>query len=110
MVNSKLLIFLFFAFLFLHRSSFSEAALPGPMPSGLISPTPTYSEQVNINEIHLQNWCTEASKAITSLKWKIEPCANIPWQIGGSSIEGRPLVYADFGDKNAENTTLVFAT
>ena len=58
----------------------------------------------------LKSWCAELGKTIIALKWKIEPCGNIPWQIGGSSAQGRPLVYADFGDKNAENTTLVLAT
>ncbi len=57
-----------------------------------------------------QKWCAEIRSAILQFKWKLEPCNGIQWQIGGTSIKGRPLVYAEFGDLNAENTTLIFST
>jgi len=49
-------------------------------------------------------------QSVTSLKWKIDPCDGIQWKVGGKSVQGRPLVYAEFGDPNAENTTLIFST
>ncbi len=54
-------------------------------------------------------WCEELKKSLSDLKWKIEPCEKLTWQIGGHSIEGRPLVYAEFGDPSAANTTLIFS-
>lgn len=58
----------------------------------------------------LKNWCTEIGNSVTRLKWKVDPCAGIHWIEGGKSVKGRPLVYATFGDPNAENTTLIFST
>lgn len=58
----------------------------------------------------LQEWCGEVSQSFKHLNWNLDPCAEVNWIVGGHSIEGRPLVYAEFGDPQAENTTLVFAT
>ena len=60
-------------------------------------------------ESSLKNWCQEVREATVRLKWKVEPCDGIDWKIGGTSVNGRPLVYAEFGNIQAENTTLVFA-
>jgi protein MpaA len=56
----------------------------------------------------LDNWCQAVRGAIQKFKWQADPCEGIDWKIGGMSVEGRPLVYAEFGDPNAKNTTLVF--
>lgn len=58
----------------------------------------------------VQKWCTEVRQAIVDLKWNVDPCDGIQWQTGGSSVQGRPLVYVEFGDLRAENTTLIFST
>lgn len=58
----------------------------------------------------IRSWCNSVSKSFSDLKWKLEPCMAINWQIGGQSVLNRPLIYADFGDPRAENTTLIFAT
>jgi protein MpaA len=87
----------------------SRAAVPSPVASDLV-PVPIHSIGLNSDVIQMQNWCAEASRSIASLKWKIDPCTNIQWQIGGKSSQGRALVFADFGDKNSENTTLVLST
>src|SRR5437762_2536893 len=57
----------------------------------------------------LQKWCGDVKRSTDQFKWNIEPCKAIPWVVGGSSIEERPLVYAEFGDPKAENTTLVLS-
>ena len=58
----------------------------------------------------LAQWCSDVRRALSSLNWKIEPCDGIAWKIGGHTVEGRPIVYAEFGDKNSENTTLIFSS
>jgi murein peptide amidase A len=68
-----------------------------------IPPIPTSAEPI-------ENWCSELKNSLSKLKWKIEPCQGIRWQIGGRSVEGRALVYAEFGDPKAENTTLILST
>src|SRR5689334_22221919 len=61
------------------------------------------------SEPPIQKWCTDLRNAVSQLKWKLDPCDGIQWQIGGNSVQGRPLVYAEFGDSHAENTTLIFS-
>ncbi|MFZ9596203.1 MAG: M14 family zinc carboxypeptidase [Bdellovibrionia bacterium] len=58
----------------------------------------------------VEKWCQEVSAAIKPFRWKVEPCQNMKWKVGAQSVQGRPLVYADFGDPDAANTTLVLST
>lgn len=55
----------------------------------------------------LADWCSEVKKSTQSMGWKTEPCDGVEWKTGGASTEGRPLVYAEFGDPQAANTTLI---
>lgn len=66
------------------------------------------------SKAQVKKWCEAARIEIEKLNWKIDPCegkgGSIPWRVGGSSVEGRPLVFAEFGDPNAGgNTTLVLS-
>lgn len=73
------------------------AELPSQTPSPAASPD-------------LTEWCTQVKSATTLLKWKVDPCQGIPWRVGGTSSDGRPLVYAEFGEsKVRNNTTLIFS-
>ncbi len=54
--------------------------------------------------------CAELVRSAQSLRWKIDPCKGIAWKSGGVSVQGRPLIYAEFGNVNAKNTTLIFST
>lgn len=58
----------------------------------------------------VEDWCQEVSQAVKGLKWKIQTCEGIQWQVGGYSVQGRPLLYAEFGEGKAENTTLILST
>lgn len=59
----------------------------------------------------IDSWCHEVRAAVSKLNWKLEPCSpKLSWKSLGSSVEGRPLVYIEFGDPHAENTTLIFST
>lgn len=53
--------------------------------------------------------CEELSKAFKEFRWKIDPCPKTAWNIGGFSIQGRPLLYTILGDPQAKNTTLIFS-
>lgn len=57
----------------------------------------------------LTHWCTELQKSVDQLKWKVDVCKDLPWKIGGKSVQGRPLVYAEFGEESPENTNLVIS-
>lgn len=57
----------------------------------------------------VESLCEELEKSIKELRWKIEPCPKVNWNIGGFSVEGRPLIYTVLGDPQATNTTLVFS-
>lgn len=58
----------------------------------------------------LKAWCSEMQSSVRNLKWNIDPCDGIDWKVSGSSVQGRSLVYAEFGSDKAENTTLIFST
>jgi protein MpaA len=68
------------------------------------------SKQVNAAQSKISSWCEEVNRSILALKWKVDPCKEIQWQVGGTSVRGRPLVFAEFGDLKADNTTLIFST
>lgn len=57
----------------------------------------------------LNTYCQDLAKAATALHWELDPCKDIEWKTGGTSSEGRPLIYAEFGDPTAKNTTLIFS-
>jgi protein MpaA len=55
--------------------------------------------------------CAELKPTIESLRWKdIDPCTGIDWKIHGKSVQGRPLIYAEFGDPASTNVTLIFSS
>jgi murein peptide amidase A len=55
-------------------------------------------------------WCDEMRAIVKEFKWKLDPCeAGVEWRVGGTSVEGRPLMYSEFGNSEAKNTTLVLA-
>ncbi|MBC7690428.1 MAG: hypothetical protein H7222_01555 [Methylotenera sp.] len=53
--------------------------------------------------------CASISKTIAPFKWNMDPCQGVDWSVHGSSVQGRPLVYTEFGDPQSKNVTLVFA-
>jgi protein MpaA len=76
------------------------------IPASSASPTPANAIPTTIDEL-----CRDLKSASVQLKWKIDPCsAGIAWKTGGTSVEGRPLMLAEFGDPSSGNTTLIFST
>lgn len=67
------------------------------------------SAEATLSSPEIHQWCSDLKRAIVGFKWKIEPCDGIAWKIGGTSVQGRPIVYAEFGDPQSENTTLVLS-
>lgn len=57
--------------------------------------------------------CSALDQAFKKRNWGKESCsmAGEPsiWKVGGTSVKGRPLIYAVFGRENAKNTTLIFS-
>lgn len=54
--------------------------------------------------------CEDLRASIKKYGWKLEPCHDVQWIVGGRSVQQRPLVYAEFGNPKAENTTLIFSS
>jgi murein peptide amidase A len=61
-------------------------------------------------QVDVGKWCEEVQSSARGLKWTVDACRVRDWKIGGRSVEGRPLVYAEFGDPSLKNTTLIFST
>ncbi len=53
--------------------------------------------------------CKGLDKAFAKRNWGSNPCRSLEWKSGGKSVEGRPLMYLEFGPADSKNTTLVFA-
>src|SRR5579885_218032 len=70
-----------------------------PKPSSAPAPNPV-----------IDKWCAELLAAMKSFHWQLEGCKFKGWKVGGTSVENRPLVYAEFGSPESKNTTLVFAS
>ncbi len=62
----------------------------------------------------ISDWCVETSSAVRELNWKIDPCSaagkSISWRSFGKSVKGRPLVFAEFGNPQALNRTLILSS
>jgi protein MpaA len=61
----------------------------------------------------IQKWCEATRAEVKKFRWNIDPCESpqgtIEWRIGGTSVEGRPLLFAEFGNLDSPNTTLVIS-
>jgi len=60
------------------------------------------------NPSDIAKWCGDLRSSFRELKWNLEPCDGIEWKFESRSVEGRPLVYAEFGELDSPNTTLIF--
>ncbi|MBS1959463.1 MAG: hypothetical protein JST80_08335 [Bdellovibrionales bacterium] len=60
-------------------------------------------------EKDLPTMCVALDGAYKKRKWGQDPCDAIEWVTGGKSVKGRPLIYAEFGARESDNVTLIFA-
>lgn len=106
--------------------AFAVGAVARYFSPAVPAPAVEHSEQVAVEETaaealadevnqaqqeQLKEWCEETRAGIREQGWDLEPCRDdVSWKIGGTSVEGRPLVYTEFGREDATNTTLVLAT
>lgn len=67
----------------------------------------------DLSSQQIKKWCDDTRGAIAKFRWGIDPCMGkagpIDWRMGGASVEGRPLVFAEFGNVNSPNVTLVIS-
>ncbi|MBY0470530.1 hypothetical protein K2X30_05125 [bacterium] len=68
----------------------------------------TDESKQKIQDQQLSTLCNDLRLEFKRLSWKIEPCEGIQWKVGGTSVENRPLIYTEFGNPDAANTTLIF--
>jgi len=69
-----------------------------------------FQEKLALEKAQIEKWCTDLRGEIKTLGWtNIDPCITKPWKVGGTSVENRPLVYAEFGNPNGKNTTLILS-
>ncbi len=53
--------------------------------------------------------CSKMNTSISQYKWDLKTCQDIQWSTSGKSVEGRPLIYVEFGDRSSPNTTLILS-
>ncbi|MGE0614414.1 MAG: M14 family zinc carboxypeptidase [Bacteriovoracia bacterium] len=82
--------------------------LPGAALAVAMLVSLTGSAMIGADE-DLKKWCQELNPELKKFKWKLDACQFKDMRVGGRSVKGRPLVFREFGDPNAKNTTLVFS-
>lgn len=82
----------------------ADAIGPQPSPSPAAAVTQGGQAPMEVPEL-----CLRLRAEISALHWKIDPCQGIDWKVGGRSVNGLPLLYAEFGNPASDNTTLVMA-
>ncbi len=88
---------------------FGARALVATFVLGILGGVPARAEERASPEVRRQAWCDELTRALQELKWRVEPCRDLPWREEGESVLGRPLMLAEFGDPKATNVTLVLS-
>ncbi len=53
--------------------------------------------------------CEKLDSSIQAYQWKLKTCEGIHWHAERLSEEGRPLIYAEFGEPTNPNKTLIFS-
>ena len=68
-------------------------------------------QAVNSDEIQkdISSLCADLDKAFQKRKWGTNPCRGLPWKVGSTSVQGRPLMYLEFGNPSSKNVTLIFS-
>lgn len=82
---------------------------PAASPGGTPAAAPNEAATATGNDPAVAEWCASVRESVRDLKWGgLDPCpAGVQWQAGGRSVDGRPLVFAEFGDPGSVNTTLI---
>ncbi len=68
--------------------------------------TPAQTDEI---ETDVPSLCSGLDKAFQKRSWGEKPCNEVKWVFDSTSVQGRPLIYAEFGPKDATNTTLIFS-
>lgn len=53
--------------------------------------------------------CEKMNQALAKHRWKLKTCEDIHWKAEALSEEGRPLIYAEFGQPTSTNKTLILS-
>lgn len=66
---------------------------------------PKHPDQA-VSESDKQIFCKQLNESFSRLGWDPQPCGDVPWQIGGKTSSGHPLLYWVYG-KGAQTTLLI---
>lgn len=96
--------------IFLVSGCFSskEKGTQNPSESSFNVAPKSSAEQEKI-QTQISSMCSKLDESISKYKWGLKTCLDIHWMSDSNSVEGRPLIYAEFGDKKSPNTTLILS-
>lgn len=57
----------------------------------------------------IADWCKKVQSYYKRYGWKEKSCEEIRWHAEESSVQGEPLVYGEFGQRDSKNKTLVLS-
>lgn len=79
----------------------------------ILSLSATFSVRAETIEKTPEQLCSALDQAFQKRKWGKDSCAlageSFTWQVGGTSVKGRPLLYGVFGNEKSTNTTLILS-
>lgn len=88
-----------------HQTRASQNSI-SPVPS---ASTPSVSVATTSHSEDIRKWCESLNQRMKAYRWPEDPCLVKNWKVGGHSVEGRPLVYGEFGNPKSSNITLILS-
>ena len=63
----------------------------------------------DLKKAEINKLCYKIKELFKEFNWKIDPCVDTNWEIGGYSVKGNPLIYATYGNPKSKNISLILS-
>lgn len=67
------------------------------------------ASSASVTKAAISEMCAKMDASIAPYRWNLRTCDGIEWRTDRNSEEGRPLIYAEFGEPASANKTLILA-
>lgn len=84
-------------------------AIPAPSPLAIVEASGSSGASREVAPSAVEDLCAKTATAITRFQWDLKACEGIRWRADRLSEEGRPLIFAEFGEATSPNKTLILA-
>lgn len=85
------------------------ASLVGCKPGSKSGESATQKRSAPSQAALIPAMCKDLDASIVKYKWGLTTCDGVEWKADRLSVEGRPLIWAEFGDPTSTNKTLILS-